>query len=157
MDLQGIRLKRKIEQADLAKRVGTNAPMMSNFEHYKCLPTPPMLAAMCKELKCEIGDIYKDDEIYIKTSSSTRTEKSKSSSGGLIYQLSGRLPIEKRKLFSKINLKKCGYNSIQDFIEKCVKAFEKRLNVINKNEKTAKHLHCPAVNESGYNTNLSHH
>ena len=144
MNLQECRRKANIEQADLAKRVGTNAPMMSNFEHYKCLPIPSMLVAMCKELKCEIGDIYKDDEIYIKTSSNTRTEKSKSSSGGLIYQLSGRLPIEKRELFSKINLKKCGYNSIQDFIEKCVKAFEKKLNVINKNEKNRQALALPS-------------
>ena len=42
MRLQNKRIESGIEQADLAKRVGTNAPMMSNFEHYKCLPIPAM-------------------------------------------------------------------------------------------------------------------
>lgn len=29
-----IKIDRKIEQAYLVKEIGTNAPMLSNFEHY---------------------------------------------------------------------------------------------------------------------------
>ena len=50
MRLQEIRQKRGVEQLDLALKVGTNAPMMSNFEHYKCLPIPSMLLSMTRSL-----------------------------------------------------------------------------------------------------------
>ena len=74
MNLQERRRELNIAQADLARKVGTNEPMMSNFERYKCLPIPSMLEAICKELKCSVLDIYKQSEIYINTKSK---EKSK--------------------------------------------------------------------------------
>ena len=75
MNLQEKRLQAGIEQADLAQKVGTNASMMSNFEHYKCLPIPSMLTRICAELKCDVLDIYKKDEIYCKAKSTATTTK----------------------------------------------------------------------------------
>ena len=67
MNLQKIRTSRNVEQAELAKQIGTTAPMMSCFEHYKCLPVPEMLTQICNILKCNISDLYEDKEIYLKT------------------------------------------------------------------------------------------
>lgn len=39
MNLQEKRKEVGLEQSELAEKVGTNAPMMSNFEHHKCLPS----------------------------------------------------------------------------------------------------------------------
>ena len=126
MNLQRIRAENGIEQAFLAKKVGTNAPMMSNFEHYKCIPTPGMLMMICKELKCSPLDIYERNELYLdekKFQKSTIIE----SSTPKIYKLTVELPNSLRKVLTQENLEKCGYHSLKDFIWHCCKKFEKRV------------------------------
>ena len=146
MKLKEIRKERGVEQLDLALKVGTNAPMMSKFEHYKCLPIPTMLRSICEVLHCERSEIYDDDEIYLsKNKRSTKTSKVKSK----IYYLSVRLPERARKVLAIGNLNKCGYHSLKDFIWHCFVDFEKRLKLAVSNEKTAKHRDCLAANEDG--------
>lgn len=129
MNLQNVRISRNIEQAELAKRVGTNAPMMSNFEHYKCIPIPGMLKKMCEILNCRTSDIYENDEIYInvkkESSSSNKEEPS-------VYKLTVNLPNSMRELLTPENLKKCGYRSLKDFILQQCEYFRKRLEAIEK-------------------------
>lgn len=134
MNLQSKRQEKGIEQADLAKRVGTNAPMMSNFEHYKCLPIPAMLKAICTELKCNIEDIYNQNEIYIISNKSSTNEKGliRARLEPAVYKFSVRLPEEARKVFTQENLEKCGYHSLKDFAWHCWKRFEKQLSIVNK-------------------------
>jgi len=135
MNLQERRRELNIEQATLAKKVGTNAPMMSNFENYRCLPIPAMLKAICKELKCDVLDIYKQHEIYI-SKTCRKGEKDKPE----YYRLTADLPNEAREVFSSKNLQKCGYHSLKDFIWHCYKWLEKRQNA--KKEKSTKHVEC---------------
>ena len=140
MNLQEVRRLKNIEQADLAQKVGTNAPMMSNFEHYKCLPVPQMLKKMCEILQCEISDIYSNEEIYINKASSNnliakiRKEKE-------VYKLTVSLPDAMRKLLTPDNLMKCGYHSLKDFIWHACRRFEKHLAIVNKKGHHETQLH----------------
>ena len=145
MKLQEMRQKRGVEQLDLALRVGTNAPMMSNFEHYKCLPVPQMLNAICEILQCERSEIYDDDELYVKGKKAARTRNKESN----IYNLSVRLPDRVRDLLTQANLEKCGYHSIKDFVWHCVTVFEEQLKAANTNKKTTKQRKCMVANEDG--------
>lgn len=144
MKLQEIRLKAGVEQADLAKKVGTNAPMMSNFEHYKCLPVPNMLVRICAELKCNVLDIYEKNEIYSQTKGSNGARKNSSD----VYNLQARLPNEAREVLTSENLKLLGYRNITDFINKCYLKFERRLKLI-KQKKNVAYRNCATSNENG--------
>lgn len=145
MELQERRKERGIEQAELAKRVGTTAPMMSNFEHYKCLPVPTMLAKICEELKCNREDIYQDNELYVKKvkgciKATGRAEPE-------VYKLSVRLPDRARKVFTQENLEKCGYHSLKDYIWHCYLHFEKQLEKVEAKEKATKQKDCSVASE----------
>ena len=65
MQLRAMRIRKGRQQKELAKAIGTDEPMMSKFENYKCLPIPPMMKALCDELGCEVGDIYEPHEIFL--------------------------------------------------------------------------------------------
>lgn len=138
MNLQEKRRQIGIEQADLAKRVGTNAPMMSNFENHRCIPVPLMLKAICRELNCEILDIYSPEEIYVSkhTRKTANDEKS-------CYRLTVELPNSARVVFKSKNLKKIGYKNLKDFMWHCYKWLEK-----SQKEKATKHPDCSAAYEN---------
>lgn len=146
MKLQEKRRECGLEQADLAKRVGTNAPMMSNFENYRCLPIPAMLEAICKELQCEIQDIYKDNEIYFKKKNQRCLEEKVKLE---VYKLTVSLPNEARQIFTQENLRKCGYHSLKDFIWHCYLHFQKKVEKTNEKEKNHQTRNSSVVNEIG--------
>lgn len=153
MKLKEKRNEFNIEQADLAKRVGTNAPMISCFEHYKCLPTPDMLKTICEVLRCDVLDIYESDEIYIKVTKSNNCTSTKSKESKT-YRLTADLPNYAREILNLKNLEKCGYHSLKDFIWHCFKRFEKQLKIIEK-EKATKHWNCSMAKENGCENELS--
>ena len=130
MKLKAVRSYREIGQAEFAKKVGTTAPMMSNFENYKCVPVPSMLKRMCEILNCKISDIYSDDEIYIKKEAKNLIAKRIEQK--LYYKLTVRMPDYTRELLTLKNLRMCGYHSLTDFIWHCCKRFERQLAVVRK-------------------------
>lgn len=154
MNLQEIRVARKIEQAYLAKEIGTNAPMLSNFEHYKCLPIPAMLEKICEILNCKVSDIYADNEIYMPNKAESKEKSEKENKEYGFYQLSVSLPNSKRTILTKANFKKCGYKSMKDYIVRCIDDFERKLKQVN--EKTAKHSNCSAANTSDNTIDCMH-
>ena len=136
MRLQEKRRELNIEQLDLAIKVKTNAPMMSNFEHYKCLPTPQMLEDICKVLKCDVWEIYDHDELFIDTKKIHKLLKVNDGQEPKIYKLTVELPNSTRKVLTQSNLEKCGYHSLKDFVWHCFKRFEKQLAILESKEKT---------------------
>lgn len=150
MNLQEVRKSQGLEQSELAKRVKTTAPMMSCFENYKCIPTPPMLEAICKELKCGVWDIYDKREIFVSERNVKRVLKSKVSEQKQVYKLTVRLPNNSRNILTQSNLEKCGYHSLKDFIWHCFKRFERQLQIVNKKEKPTKHSDCLVDHEKSY-------
>lgn len=136
MRLQEKRRELNIEQLDLAIRVKTNAPMMSNFERYKCLPTPQMLEDICKELQCEVWEIYDYSELFVDTRKIHKNLKINDGSEPKIYKLTVELPNSTRRVLNQSNLEKCGYHSLKDFVWHCFKRFEKQLAILEFKEKT---------------------
>jgi DNA-binding Xre family transcriptional regulator len=133
-----MRLKERIDELgfkskDFAERVGTDAPMISKFANYKCLPIPAMMELICKELECEINDIYENEEIYYQPTKKRKTKKADN------YKLTVRLPKEAKEFFKKA-LTKCGYRDITDWITKCYNRLQARYEIILKAEKKEKAL-----------------
>lgn len=123
MKLKDVRLSKGIKAKELGIKVGTDEAMMSRFENYKCLPTPPTMEKICKELGCEVLDLYDRNEVVydsvVKTAleSSTdekrakRNEKKRSKN---VYHLTVELPPEARDFF-KYHLEEMGYKDITDW------------------------------------------
>lgn len=108
MRLREIRQKKGIGQRELAKQIGTDEPMMSRLENYKCLPIPPMMKKLLEALGCErVEEIYEPHEIYLQLANlkATVTKKKKKSE---IYKLTATLPKEAKELFDKA-LRPLGY------------------------------------------------
>lgn len=125
MKLKQVRLAKGRKAKELALSIGTDEPLMSKFENYKCLPIPPMMEKLCKELECQPTDLYEKEEMYyIGSRKSTATKKKKN-----IYHLSVELPNEAREFF-KSHIKEMGYSDITDWANQCfsrlVYEYEKR-------------------------------
>ena len=128
MQLQQQITKAGISSKDFAELIGTDAPMVSRFTHYKCLPIPEMLKVMCQVLNCTSEDIYTNKELYYKpTKQKTKKETDK-------YKLTVSLPKE-AQAFLKKALKKCGYRDITDWILRCYARLQKQFEIIEAKEK----------------------
>ncbi|MBO5415141.1 MAG: helix-turn-helix transcriptional regulator [Clostridia bacterium] len=93
MKLKQIRIAKGRQQKELARKIGTDEPMMSKFENYKCLPVPSMMKLLTEELGVSIDDIYEPHEIYmqgVRAKESTPRKKVESE----VYHLTVNLPPE---------------------------------------------------------------
>ncbi len=134
MKLREKRKQQNRKAKELAECVGTDEPMFSKFENYKCLPIPTMLKAICKELNCEIKDIYENDELYITNNENKIVASEKEKSESEYYNLTVRLPKDARKYLNKEYLRKCGYKDITYWIWRCYERLQKQYEIINKAE-----------------------
>ena len=136
MRLREIRKAKGRQQKELAEKIGTDEPMMSKFENYKCLPIPTMMKKLLKELGCSrVEEIYEPHEIYLQLASvnATLTKKKKESD---IYKLTATLPKEAKALFDKA-LKPLGYRSITDWVKQCYERLEDMYRELQAKEKTS--------------------
>lgn len=119
MKLREIRIREGRQQKELGRAIGTDEPMMSRFENYKCLPVPEMMEKLTKELNCGIEDIYEPHEIYLQVKKKPQTANKDSPERERRYNLSVRLPAEEKD-FLKRAVKACGYKDITDWISRCL-------------------------------------
>ena len=132
MRLKQLRIARGRQQKELAKKIGTDEPMMSKFENYKCLPTPQMMNLLVKELGCSVDDIYEPHEVYYQSGKPTATDKPKKTP--TVYNLTVRLPREAKSFFKKA-LKKCGFKDITAWIVWCYERLQTQYGNIVEAEK----------------------
>lgn len=132
MQLREIRIRRGMQQKELAKAIGTDEPMMSKFENYKCLPIPSMMKALCEELDCEVDDIYEPHEIFLSkvTVKVSKDKKRKKE----CYHLTVDLPPEARKFFNEA-LQKCGFKNITAWVNHCFERLKAKYAQILEDEK----------------------
>ena len=131
--LRQVRIAKGRQQKELAQKTGTDEPMMSRFENFKCLPIPSMLAKLTQELDCTVDDIYEPHEIYmqgVRAKESTPRKKVESE----VYHLTVNLPPEAREFF-KTALKKCGYKDITDWANRCFERTRRQYEEILAKEK----------------------
>ena len=133
MNLKQIRLAKGLQQKELAISVGTDEPMMSKFENYKCLPTPPVMTCILKELDCKIEDIYEPHEVFYEPPAK-RSQKRKRKSD--VYRLTAELPEEAREFFKSGALQKCCFKDITSWANWCYEQLKKKYEEICEKEKT---------------------
>ncbi len=135
MRLREIRKARGRQQKELAEKIGTDEPMLSKFENYKCLPIPSMMTKLLEELGCKrVEEIYEPHEIYLQLASvSTAVAKEKKESD--VYKLTATLPKEAKEFFDTA-LKPLGYRSITDWVKQCFERLEDTYREFKAKEKT---------------------
>ncbi len=140
MRLKEVLEERNVKAVDLAMNVGTDESTMSKFINYKCLPIPKTMEKICKQLKCVIEDIYKDNEVFYKKQK--KSHKNSSNSGEVIscYKLTAVLPNEARKYLASDNLKALGYRSVTDWVWCCLR------NLMLETKKTTSNCDSEIVN-----------
>ena len=135
--LKEIRISKGRQQKELARSIGTDEPMMSRFENYKCIPIPAMLKRLTEELGCNVEDIYEAQEIYLQ-GVSARSKAPKERKNTETYRLTVKLPSEARATL-KAALKKCGYKDITDWVNRCFEKTMKHYEKILSKEKDSTH------------------
>ena len=115
--LRQVRIAKGRQQKELAQKIGTDEPMMSRFENFKCLPIPSMLSKLTEELGCTVDDIYEPHEIYLQ-GVTVKASAPKAKKNTEVYHLTVNLPPEAREFF-KTALKKLGYKDITDWANRC--------------------------------------
>lgn len=134
MQLRQMRIRKGKQQKELAKAIGTDEPMISKFENYKCLPTPPMMTALCRELECKVEDIYEPHEIFLSTPKVVvKTPKGRKKKKEC-YHLTVNLPPEAREFF-KTALGKCGFKDITAWVNHCFERLKSNYEKILEDEK----------------------
>lgn len=116
MKLKETRIAKGRQQKELAKAIGTDEPMMSKFENYKCLPVPAMMTLLVKELGCSIEDIYEPHEIYTQTSKPSKGKRKRKTD---VYRLTAELPEEAREFLNSGALQECGFKDITAWVNWC--------------------------------------
>ncbi len=102
---KGLMLKRGVMQKDVAESVRRVDPrvdtaLMSKFVNDVCLPTPPVLNAICKTLSCAPLDIYDPREIALAPQSTTAAETPATGGGRAVPTDTQRSSRKKRFLQS---------------------------------------------------------
>ena len=121
--------KSNLTHRELAEKVGTDVSWISRFNNYKCLPIPATMEAICKALKCEVNDIYTDDEITFK-----KGKKKGASVDFANYKVTVRLPREAKEKIHKA-LKVCGYKDVTYWIYRCYERLLAQEEIIEKAQK----------------------
>lgn len=151
-------LNRGVMQKDVSASVRAVDPrvdtaLMSKFVNDVCLPTPPVLKAICKTLSCDPLDIYDPREIAL-VPAPTAAEMPATGGGQTVnadtartrqrrrdnafYNLTVEIPRDvAERVFTPDALRKLGYLSKSDFVRQAVAALDAKLSTINSKEKAA--------------------
>ena len=131
MKLQEKILEKGLTNKMLAEKIGSDAPMVSRYTNYKCLPTPETMKAICEALNCMVEDIYREEEI-----SFNGCKRKKGNADLKNYKITVRLPKEAKE---KIHyaLKVCGYKNISYWLYRCYERLLVQSEIIEKARKKA--------------------
>ncbi|MCM1237638.1 MAG: hypothetical protein NC489_46845 [Ruminococcus flavefaciens] len=156
---KGIMLRRGVMQKDVSESIRRVDPrvdtsLMSKFVNDVCLPTPPVLNAICKTLSCTPLDIYDPREIDLAPKSDADVETPATGGGQAVKADTERSRKRRRennfynltveidrnvaeRVFAPDALRKLGYLSKSDFVRQAVAALDARLSTITEKEKAA--------------------
>lgn len=131
------RIEQGLTQPELAKCINRDAPMISKFENFVCLPIPEDANKLAKKLKCTtILELYDEEDLRFINQEQSRPKKKRDPIELLVYRLTADLPREAIEWLIKDNLQLLGYSSIRDWANDCFKKFKQRV------QKKKSHLDC---------------
>ena len=111
MRLKEKRLASGLKAKALGQAVGLDESMISRFENYRCLPTPPDMDKLCRALACAVSDLYDPAEIRF-------ARPKKGDSPAASYRMTVDLPAGARaEIRDALTL--LGYKSVTAWIEEC--------------------------------------
>lgn len=134
--LKELREKKGLQAKQVAATADIDATMYSRFENYRALPIPGDFERIIAALECVATDVYTDDEVRLLPS----TNRVEATGGTRVYQdpaeykMTVRLNNECRDVLTREVLQKCGYKSINDFINVCVQRLKSQYEAITKKE-----------------------
>lgn len=160
---RGLMLKRGVMQKDVSESVRKVDPrvdtaLMSKFVNDVCLPTPPVLKAICKTLSCDPLDIYDPREIAL--APTPTAEETPATGGGQavnadtartrerrrkndFYNLTVEIPRDvAERVFAPDALRKLGYLSKSDCVRHLVAELDSRLTMIEFNQQCADYFNA---------------
>ena len=131
------RIEQGLTQPDLAKCINKDAPLISKFENFVCLPIPEDATKIAKTLKCTtILELYDEKDLNLLNSTKTKVKKKRDATELLVYRLTADLPRDATRWLTKENLKLLGFSSIRDWANDCFDKFKKRV------QKKKSHFDC---------------
>lgn len=119
MKLKEMRAAKNLSQPQLAEAIGTDFPMISKFENFKCLPTPGMMKSICQTLECTTEDLYEPKEI-------TFERKAKKKKRRNSYKLTVELETEAKQVIKEAT-KALGFGNATNWVTYCYDRLKKRL------------------------------
>ena len=131
MKLQEKILEKGLTNKELAQKIGSDAPMVSRYTNYKCLPIPKTMEEICKVLSCVVEDIYSEEEITF-----NRCKSKKVNADLKNYKITVRLPRESKEKIHNA-LKVCGYKNISYWLYRCYERLLIQSEIIEKARKKA--------------------
>ena len=119
MRLKEKRLASGLKAKALGRAVGLDESMISRFENYRCLPTPPDMERLCRELGCTVRDLYDPAEIRY-------AAPPRAGDAPCVYRLTVDLPPEARERVREA-VKLLGYANMTAWIEDCYVKLMRRM------------------------------
>ena len=131
--LRQARLKVGISQKTVAELLEIDRPTYNKIEQNKIAPKYEDLPKLAKLLKLDLKELQKSMCAHPKTQCAHSITRKSSID---VYRLTVPLNRFEFSKLTKSNLKKCGYNTLNDFIKMAYEQLENQLRIIeiNKNE-----------------------
>ena len=131
--LREARLRLKISQKTVAELLEIDRPTYNKIEQNKIAPKYEDLPKLAKLLKLDLKELQKSMCAHPKTQCAHSITRKSSID---VYRLTVPLNRFEFSKLTKSNLKKCGYNTLNDFIKMAYEQLENQLRIIeiNKNE-----------------------
>lgn len=130
--LKQARLNAGLSQQQLGETINTDKRMISKIENGFCLPTLKDLLIICDKLKTTPQELQFPVVATQKIKVATAIPRKSSID---TYKFSVRLPKSDFAELNKSNLKRCGYNSLNDFMKMAYKQLLNELANIDANKK----------------------
>ena len=135
--LRELREERGLQAKQVAEVAGLDATMYSRFENYRALPIPSDFARITAALNCLPTECYSPEEVRLlpNVNGMEATGGTRAAQMPHDYKMTVRLNNECREVLTKEVLQKCGYKSINEWVNACVMHLKSQYEAITCKEK----------------------
>lgn len=134
--LRELRERKGLQAKQVAERAQIDATMYSRFENYRALPIPGDFERIIEALGCLPADAYTPDEVCLLPNAN----KVETTGGARVsqkpdeYKMTVRLNNDCRGVLTREVLRKCGYKSINDWVNVCIMRLKSQYEMATQKE-----------------------